>query len=575
MKKLLFILPPTLQEEDFFNPPPNVANTVKNGRKFGQVITDLPLGIISLSAYLKKYMDINIETLDFNVELNKADDINSSSYKEFFKKIMESKFLEFNPDIVGISALFTSSHQSIIDIASVSKYISNKAFVMVGGNYPTSAHASLLNATLFIDAICYGEGEKPLLNFLLSDDIESFIKSSEQWVNREKLFNPLAKLSHDFIYDLDEIPPYDYDIVDIEGYKINPNSSRYAVKEKYSTTSVDGIGEFATGLIERKSINHSMPIMTSRGCPFKCTFCASHVAHGREMRYHSLERVQSDTLRMVEKYGIDGVVIQDDHFMAGKYRPYEIVKMIGDMSLGMYFQNALAMYALDLEFLKLIKKSGVDSLVLPLESGSNRVLKELMKKPLRLDIVPRILKDCREAEIFTDVNIIIGMPGETHADIFESRQFLKTIYADWFRIFAAMPIAGSEMYERCKKEGLFSGEELDANYKRPVITTGELTSDDILNYTYMLNIELNFIFNSNIRLGKYNLAIKSFENVLAVKSDHAIALHYIAYCYEMMGDVDRSYFYYDKSRVAYMADSFWKKFFDEFDIKMKNNILMQ
>ena len=53
-----------------------------------------------------------------------------------------------------------------------------------------------------------------------------------------------------------------------------------------------------------------------------------------------------------------------------------------------------------------------------------------------------------------------------------------------------MPIAGSEMYERCKKEGLFSGEELDANYKRPVITTGELTSDDILNYTYMLNIEL-------------------------------------------------------------------------------------
>ena len=112
---------------------------------------------------------------------------------------------------------------------------------------------------------------------------------------------------------------------------------------------------------------HSMPIMTSRGCPFKCTFCASHAAHGRAMRYHSVERVIADVCRMIREFEITGVVIQDDHFMAGKQRPYEIVEKLGELKQEMFFQNALAIYALAPDFLKLLKASGVNELVLPVE----------------------------------------------------------------------------------------------------------------------------------------------------------------------------------------------------------------
>ena len=90
--------------------------------------------------------------------------------------------------------------------------------------------------------------------------------------------------------------------------------------------------------------------MTSRGCPFKCTFCASHAAHGRAMRYHSVERVIEDVRRMINEFKVTGVVIQDDHFMAGKRRPYEIVDELGKLNQDMFFQNALAIYALDPEF---------------------------------------------------------------------------------------------------------------------------------------------------------------------------------------------------------------------------------
>jgi len=585
--KILFLLPPTLQFSDFVNPPANVGTIKKGNKEFGLILTDLPLGIVSLSAYLKQHISkITVDALDFNVLLNKIKEFEYQSFQEFFQVIIKNYSISHDaPTHIGISALFTSSHQSIIDLAEITKTYFPKSKVLVGGNYPTAVYAELLIASEAIDAICYGEGEKGLLGLLTAGNFKDYIKTSVSWVDHDKLKNPLKNLKHDFIIDLDEIPPYDYDCLDLEGYKINPNSSRYAVKEKYQLTNNEAIqnenndlqlinyGEETIGSVKSiGELRYSMPIMTSRGCPFKCTFCASHAAHGRDMRYHSIQRVMDDIKRMVDKYGIDGVVIQDDHFMAGKHRPYNIVKKIGDLGLGMYFQNALAIYALDLDFLKLLKKSGVDSLVLPIESGSNRVLKEIMKKPLRLDIVPRVLRDCREAGIFTDCNIIIGMPGETRDDIDNSISFLKTIYADWFRIFTAMPIAGSDMYLQCLEENLFEASPLNANYKRSVINTGNITANDITEITYSINIELNFVHNSNIRLGKFDVALESFLNVLKVKEDHSIAHFYTAICYERLGDTTAANEAYGRAIHYLDLDSFWETYVDRFSIPIRKRL---
>jgi len=534
---------------------------------FGSVITDMPLGPISLSAYLKKFIKINVTCIDFNVELNKVSHFNHDSFVDFFSEIMLSKCKGKTYDYVGISALFTPAYFSILDLAKLSKDIFSSSFLIVGGNFPTAMYKEILRDSEFVDAVCYGEGEKALLSLITANDRGAYIASSPSWVNREKLKLGNVDLAHDFIWDLDEIPPLDYDILDLDGYRINPTSSRYAVKEKHTNYdrhySEDSVEEVLVA--SKKKISYSMPIMTSRGCPFKCTFCASHVAHGRDMRYYSHSRIMSDIKSMVQKYSIDGVVIQDDHFMAGKHRPYKIVDEIGEMGLGMFFQNALAIYALDLDFLKLLKKSGVNALVLPIESGSSRVLKELMKKPLRLDVVPRVLKDCREAGIFTDCNIILGMPGETMDDISESRSFLKGIYADWFRIFVATPIPGSDMYKQCEAEKLFDISPLEANYKHAVVSTSHLVPADIQKMTYLMNIELNFVHNSNMRLGNFEIAIESFKNVLGVKPDHAIAHHYISLCYLKLNN---SFLYaHHRKLAANYRNEFWDVFINDFDIE--------
>jgi radical SAM superfamily enzyme YgiQ (UPF0313 family) len=311
-----------------------------------------------LSAYLKKHLNVESTCIDFNVELNKVEQFNFNDFVPFFLETLSQnlKLRDQDPDYIAISSLFSPAYQSVIDLATVARQLLPSSLIIVGGNLPTSTYRELLNDTDEIDAICFGEGEKALLNLLQSDDKPHYIQNSSSWITHEKLASENNSFKHDFIWDLDEIPYLDYAILDIDGYKLNPTSSRYSVTSNYISEKPEQILEGAIGTdVNDEKVNfHSMPIMTSRGCPFKCTFCASHAAHGRAMRYHSVERVIADVCRMIREFEITGVVIQDDHFMAGKQRPYEIVEKFGELKQEMFFQNALAIYALDPDFLRLV-----------------------------------------------------------------------------------------------------------------------------------------------------------------------------------------------------------------------------
>ncbi|WP_206201943.1 radical SAM protein [Terasakiella sp. SH-1] len=554
--RILFLLPPNITFEDFVSPPNNISTILKNGGKeqFGSVITDIPLGVLSLSAYLKKFHSVESRVIDFNVRLNQEASFTFQNFASYFKSEI-GQYADFDPHYICISALFTPAYNSILELAQVSKEIFPNALVLAGGNLPTSMYKEILTDTKCVDAICFGEGEKPLNELLQAEDKQGFLNGHSSWITHTNIANKQTLFQHDFIYDLDEIPFLDYGILDLEGYKLNSTLSRYSVSDKLSD-SIGTSGEEET----------SFPIMTSRGCPFRCTFCASHAAHGRKMRYYSLERVTEDLKQLKDLFDVSGIIIQDDHFMGGDQRPYDIVSQIKTFDLKMFFQNALAIYALKPDFLKLLKEAGVRELVLPIESGSARVLKEVMRKPLKLKIVQDVTKNCREAGIYTDCNIILGMPGETMQDIADSREFLKTLYADWFRVFVAMPIPGSEMYEECEINDYFKITPMKANYKNAVIETEFLTPQDVQFMTYYMNIELNFVYNANFRLGHYNTALESFLNVIKVKPDHAIAHFYIGQCYEKLGKASQAETHYSLARGYTQETDFWDVFINDFEI---------
>lgn len=216
--------------------------------------------------------------------------------------------------------------------------------------------------------------------------------------------------------------------------------------------------------------------------------------------------------------------------------------------------------------LEAIKNAGVNQLVLPVESGSNRVLREIMHKPLNLSIVKRVIDDCRELGIDTDANILIGLPGETKRDIEDTRVFLKTLDATWFRIYVATPLVGSEMFNICIKNNYISGNYIGCDFKRAVVETEDFTAEYIQKKAYDLNLELNFVGNSDFRLGNYEKALKGFENTIRVKNDHVFAYYFAAKCYKKMNK-NKKYLVYKSKYQKIMEESvFWKNYANQFNL---------
>lgn len=543
MKKILLVVPMHITFESFVAPPPNTRAYQKDDGKFYNLPpTDLPLGMLSISAFLKKWMDVEIRLIDFNVEVTEIGAFNYANFFDFAKELLAR--IDFNPDFVGISGLFSPSFNNFLETGEAARQVFDRAIIIGGGNIPTSAYGDIYGAASRspFDALCYGEGELPMLELLRAENPHAYLKTAKSWITREKLGSGFIP-QHNFIDDLDDIPFYDYELCDIDKHNANLVVSSFATSRK----------------------ERSFHVMTSRGCPFKCTFCASHAVHGRDMRYHSVERVRNDFELLKEKYGATTLIFQDDHLMADKARVLKILESLKDLGLKSIYQSGLALYALDRPMLEAFYSAGVRQLVLAVESGSQRVLKHLMKKPLKLEISQRVASDCRELGIYTNTNILIGIPGETKEDIEETRKSLRTINSNWFHINCTSPLVGSEIHAKSKKFGYIRGETLGADYKVAAIETPELSIDYIQDMQYALNLELNFVCNNDMRLGQHQTALLGFENVISIKNDHAFAWFYAGECHRALGN-DKKAEEYKVKFQEYAALPFWKKYIDMFEL---------
>ncbi len=501
VKRLLLLIPPYISFESFKSPLFTERNNTIN--------TDMPLGAISISSYVKKYANSEVKILDFNPLLYSYDSSELDSFGSFFKHHLGPVIKDYNPDAIGISILFTASYSCSLELASIVKEINPNSFVFAGGGVPTSMWKYMFKSESPFDALSYGEGERPINDLLNSDNFYQLIASHSSWITPKKALDQTFEPKHDWISDLDEIPIYDYEELEIDNYAIAPVCSGFSSHN------------------ESKIIFN---MATSRGCPYKCTFCASHDVHGYTMRYHSRERIYEDIRLLKQKYGCQRIAIQDDHFMGDHRRAKDIIRFIKDMDIQVFFQSGVTMFSLTRDMLELMVESGINEIVLPIESGSERIAKEVMKKGhVSRKIIHRVVKDCRELGIQMDGNILCGMPGETEQDIQEGLDFLKSLDVNWYRIHVATPLPGSELFDDCVEKGYIDEDgHIGGDYKRAKITTPDFSPDYIEKRAYEMNLELNFIFNSDFRLGLYEKSFSAFQNVINITTDHAFAYYFAA-----------------------------------------------
>jgi len=545
MDKILFIVPPNISFDSFVHPAFNERTVAKKSGNYGSIVNDMPIGLISIIAFLKKHMSVEVKIVDFNNVLNKVEHFNYQSFSElFYNNLSAKEWIDYSPGIIGISTLFTPSYYNMVEIASVARTIFPNALIVAGGGVPTNMYSEIFRDSINFDALCYGEGEKPFLELVKAIDKKEFLKTHQSWITREKVENKQS-FKHDFVENLDEIPFFDYDILDIDAYTLNPLLSLFPLAQ---------------------GKKRSMTVMTSRGCPHRCCFCSSHTVHGRKMRYYSITRIREDFKRLREQYGAEIMVFFDDHLMADKQRAFEIIGILNEFQMTAFFPNSLALYALDRNMLEALKGIGVNDLVLSVESGSNRVLKEVMHKPLNLSIVKRVIDDCRQLGIASDVSILIGLPGETKQDIEDTRLFLKTTNATWFRISMATPLLGSEMLDICLKKNYLVGDYISCDFKRAIVETEDFTAEYIQEKAYSLNLELNFVENSDLKLGNYETALMGFENAIRARNDHAFAFYFAAKCCKKMSLNEKYLNYKARYQEIIENSTFWRDYANQFDL---------
>ena len=544
-KNVLLIIPPNITFEAFNFPTKNSKSwRHSNGKDYGVLITDVPLGILTISAFLKKEFSCNVRVIDFNTEIHKSwNHPTEKNFNKWFKESLNKITSDgFNPDIIGFSSLFITGYKNLLSLANITKQIFPNAFRICGGNVATTMYQEIFSdEPLAFNALCYGEGELPLKELLSSKDFQEYCDKSNSWITLSNLKSS-GIYTHNFINDLDVLPYLDYGCINPTDYHFNPTIKAY------------------TNIVDKSNY---ITYMGSRGCPFLCTFCSAHAVHGRKMRSFSVERIEAELTHFKKIFNFNTLVIEDDMFLWNAEWAKSILRIAQKLDLNCFFPNALALYALDWEMLTELHKTGVRQLTLAVESGSARVLKELMKKPLKLSITKRVAEDCRKLGIYTDCNIIIGMPGETLEDIEDTRTFLMDLGANWYRINVATPLAGSEMYIKAKEKGQIKGDIRMAGYKTCVIQTEHFTPEQIENVAYDINLEMNFLNNIDVKLEKYLEAIEIFNNVLLVRNDHILAKYMIVYCLLKLKRTNQYKDAFNDLGVTLQSSEFWSKFFNK------------
>jgi len=151
--------------------------------------------------------------------------LQEAPFLEFFNDSIAN--LDYELTIIGISSLFTSSYQSMLDIALCCRNTFPDAILVAGGGVPTNIYLQIFQDSTNFDALCYGEGEKPLLHLVQADNKLQYLKESKSWITKDKAIHG-ESFDYDFIENLDEIPFSDYDILNTDEYGINPTTTTYA-----------------------------------------------------------------------------------------------------------------------------------------------------------------------------------------------------------------------------------------------------------------------------------------------------------------------------------------------------------
>ncbi|MFC1813385.1 B12-binding domain-containing radical SAM protein [Thermodesulfobacteriota bacterium] len=373
-----------------------------------------PLGLGYIATALRK---INVEPyiLDCVKE--------GVSLKEF-----EGFLDKYNPEIVGFQ-VWSCDVYPVKESLKIVKKLNKNVVTIVGGAHPSGELQRSLEYFKEADFGFRGEGEEgvALLVKKLSGDDSIQFDSIPGLIWRDdgkiKLNSPV------FVDNLDSLGIPAWDLMPPADY---PEAPHQGFAKEFPIA----------------------PIITTRGCPFNCSFCASHTINGRKVRFRTLDHVLEEISLLRNEYGVKEIHIEDDNFTINKKFVQQFCRALikNGNNIFWHCSSGIRVDSLDVDTFRLMKRSGCYTFTVAIESGSNRVL-QLMQKQLTVETVRKQVAMMNRAGCKPTGLFMIGFPGEKRQEIEETIKFAKSLNLKraQFAIFHPMP--GSRIYDELKNQG--------------------------------------------------------------------------------------------------------------------------
>jgi len=358
-----------------------------------------PLGLLSIGAVLEKE-GIPVEIV--------PTDILGMGWREIERKIRRDK-----PDIVGVTTTTENRFQSF-KLAALAKTAFPGTLTVLGGPHASMAAEDTLEHLPELDLVVRGEGEYTTLDLyrawekakdpVLLRDIPGLVLRADGRVRANPARPPIE--------DLDSLPFPAFHLVPYEKYNFE--------------IDVPGHGPLP-------AIN----IMTSRGCPFNCNFCATPINWGRHVRMRSPENVVREIEQLKAHYGIKVAFFYDDTFNANPKRADALAELMIERRLDIFFRCEVRMDIMSRDLLEKLKKAGLFHISFGLEAGSDRVRNEVIGKKVDIRDFRNLVRWSNELGVVPNVFFIFSHPTETWAEAGETIRLIEE-YQD--RIEASVAI---------------------------------------------------------------------------------------------------------------------------------------
>lgn len=388
MSKVLLISPPYV---DLYGKLSKAA-----GRYF-------PLGIGYIASYLRYYGKHTVKMYEMDAQ--------RLSYSDMAKIIKD-----FEPDFIGLTCS-TPSFFRAIEVARIGRKCS-KAKIILGGVHASALPEFILNEYPdCIDCVAKGEGEHTMLeviNAYLNGSNARNIKGTVYRQTDKVIFND----DRPFIENLDSLPFPARDLIPSEVFMPNLHNSRH--KKCFS-------------------------IITSRGCPFNCSFCASRIVSGKVYRMHSAEYVLDEMTMLKKQFNARQLLITDDTFTVNRRRLEKICNGMIQRRLNLEWFCFSQISTVNKEILKLMKKAGCYNIGFGIESADEETLRR-MGKPINPAKALEAVRTANSLGLKTQAFYIFGA-NESKSQIEKTINFAKQVASTLSFFNMLVPYPGTREFQ--------------------------------------------------------------------------------------------------------------------------------